>query len=81
MSGDLRVVPLACQSEAARFATTREDVEARVAVMRANGLQVAMDHLLAGHRGRAYAAVTRTFLDQARTLGLHLHQTESGQTW
>lgn len=72
--------PLACQVEASRFASTREEAELRAANIRANGITDAMALLRAGLPGSAHAVVMRSFLLQTRALGLHLHQTERG-TW
>jgi len=72
------VVPLQCQVEAARFATTRAEVEAVAARIRANGITDAVALLCAGLPGSAHAVLMRSFYRQARALRLHLHETESG---
>lgn len=73
--------PLQCQTEASRFAQRREGAVQRAAYIRENGHRVALVHLVNGERGKALTVVMRTFHQQARALGLHLHQTESGRTW
>lgn len=81
MTRPLQSVPLLVQEQASRFATTRDDAAATAARIRANGITDALALLRAGLPGSAHAVIMRSFYLQARALGLHLHETDGGETW
>ncbi len=58
------------QENAARFATTRESVDALLDVRRREGTRQALDALRAGNRARAHFALQRSFHDQLQIAGL-----------
>jgi hypothetical protein len=64
----------------ARFASTPAEAEDRVTRIRTKDLPYVVELLDLGRPGLAYAELMRSYFEQARVLGLHLHQTERG-TW
>jgi hypothetical protein len=62
--------PSVAQTEAQRFATTRESAAEQAAHVRRNGHAEAIALLVAGQPGRAHAVVMRTWQRQLRVLGL-----------
>lgn len=58
------------QDNAARFATTREDVDELLATRRGEGIAQAAELIYSGRRQQALWALTRSFLDQLAIAGI-----------
>lgn len=65
--------PTIWQENAARFALTREQLDAQLDTRRREGIRQVLDHLVANQsdgRRRAHYLLQRSFLDQLRIAGL-----------